>query len=86
MTDFTMVHKPHKMLDWLEGEVTDWAFGLVQEHFGVEDTSELSEEQIQVVVEEWSMLDDADMGYDWLAMGFRNVIGSWENENDNYII
>ena len=35
MTDFTMVHRPHKMLDWLEGEVTDWAFGLVQEHFGV---------------------------------------------------
>ena len=23
------IHRPHKMLDWLEGEVTEWAFGLI---------------------------------------------------------
>lgn len=86
MTDFTMVHRPHKMLDWLEGEVTDWAFGIVQEHFGVEDPTELSEEQIQEVIAEWERLLESNMGYDFLAMGFRNVIGSWENENDIYLI
>ena len=79
MTDFTMVHRPHKMLDWLEGECTEWAFG-------IEDPTELSEEQIQEVIAEWEKLLDADMGYDWLAMGFRYVIGSWENENDTYLI
>ena len=86
MTDFTMVHRPHKMLDWLEGEVTEWAFGIVQEHFGVEDPTELSEEQIQEVIAEWERLLEPNMGYDFLAMGFRNVIGSWENENDEYLI
>lgn len=86
MTDFTMVHRPHKMLDWLENEVTEWAFGIVQEHFGVEDPTELSEEQIQEVIAEWEKLLEPNMGYDWLAMGFRNVIGSWENENDTYLI
>lgn len=86
MTDFTMVHRPHKMLDWLEGEVTEWAFGIVQEHFGVEDPTELSEEQIQEVIAEWERLLEPNMGYDFLAMGFRNVIGSWENENDEYLV
>ena len=86
MTDFTMVHRPHKMLDWLEGEVTEWAFGIVQEHFGVEDPTELSEEQIKEVVDEYNLLDESDMGYDWLALGFRNVISSWENENDGCLV
>lgn len=86
MTDFTMVHRPHKMLDWLEGECTEWAFGIVQEHFGIEDPTELSEEQIQEVIAEWEKLLEPNMGYDFLAMGFRNVIGSWENENDTYLI
>ena len=86
MTDFTMVHRPHKMLDWIEGEVTEWAFGIVQEHFGVEDPTELSEEQIKEVVDEYNLLDESDMGYDWLALGFRNVISSWENENDEYLV
>ena len=86
MTDFTMVHRPHKMLDWLENEVTEWAFGIVQEHFGVEDPTELSEEQIQEVIAEWERLLESNMGYDFLAMGFRNVVGSWENENDIYLI
>lgn len=86
MTDFTMVHRPHKMLDWLEGEVTDWAFGIVQEHFEIEDPTELSEEQIQEVIAEWERLLESNMGYDFLAMGFRNVISSWENENDEYLV
>jgi len=86
MSDFKMVHRPHKMMDWLEGEVSEWAFGIVQEYFGVEDISELSEEKINEVLTEYNLLNDSDMGYDWLAIGFRNVISSWENENDNYII
>ena len=86
MSDFTMVHRPHKMLEWLHSECTEWAFGIVQEHFGIEDPTELSEEQIQEVIAEWEKLLEPNMGYDFLAMGFRNVIGSWENENDTYLI
>jgi len=79
------VHKPHKMLDWLEGEMTDWAIGLVTEHFGVEEVDTMSREQIDEVIAEWENLLNQN-GYDWLALGLRNAIGIWENENDEYII
>ena len=86
MSDFKIVHKPHKMLDWLEGEVTDWAHNIIKEHFSIEDTDELSKEQIEEVIAEWEKLTEAEMGYDWLAIGFRNIIGSWENEHYDYLI
>tara|TARA_R110001606_G_scaffold296412_1_gene444204 strand:- start:19556 stop:19825 length:270 start_codon:yes stop_codon:yes gene_type:complete len=79
------VHKPHKTLDWLEGEMTDWAIGLVTEHFGVEEVDTMSREQIDEVIAEWGNLLDQN-GYDWLALGLRNVISIWENENDEYLI
>ena len=79
------VHKPHKMLDWLEGEMTDWAIGLVTEHFGVEEVDTMSREQIDEVIAEWENLLNQN-GYDWLALGLRNAIGIWENENDEYLI
>jgi len=79
------IHRPHKMLDWLEGEVTDWAFRLIEEHFGVDSPDELDREQIDEVVDQWNeMLDMA--GGDWLAVGLRNAINQWENEHDDYII
>ena len=40
------VRRPHKMMDWLEGEMTDWAIGLVTEHFGVEEVDLLDREQL----------------------------------------
>ena len=43
-------------------------------------------EQIEEVIAEWEKLTEAEMGYDWLAIGFRNIIGSWENEHDDYLI
>jgi hypothetical protein len=79
------VRRPHKMLDWLEGEMTDWAIGLVTEHFGVEEVDTMSREQIDEVIAEWENLLNQN-GYDWLALGLRNAIGIWENENDEYII
>ena len=85
MTEFKMVHKPHKMVEWLEGECTEWADGIIKEHFQVEDTDTLSKEQIQEVIAEWELLLDS-ASYDFLAMGFRNIISSWENEHDDYLI
>ena len=79
------VHKPHKMLDWIESEMNDWAIGLVTEHFSVEEVDTMSREQIDEVIAEWENLLDKN-GYDWLALGLRNVIGIWENENDEYLI
>ena len=84
MDKFT-VHKPHKMMDWLEGEMTDWAIGLVTEHFGVEEVDLLAREQIDQVILEYERLSEMG-GYDWLAIGMRNAVGIWENENDEYIL
>ena len=84
MSKFT-VHRPHKMLDWLEGEMTDWAINLITENFGVEEVDTLAREQIDEVVEEYDRLSD-QAGMDWLAIGMRNAISVWENENDDYIL
>jgi len=79
------VRRPHKMMDWLEGEMTDWAIGLVTEHFGVEEVDLLDREQLDEVIAEYERLSE-QAGYDWLAIGMRNAIGIWENENDEYIL
>ena len=84
MDNFT-VHKPHKMMDWLESEMTDWAVGLVTEHFGVEEVDLLAREQIDQVIVEYERLSEMG-GYDWLAIGMRNAVGIWENEHDEYIL
>lgn len=85
MSEPFKVYKAHKMLDWLENEVTEWAYGLIQEHFGVECPSELSREQLDEVISEWEELSDY-AGGEWLALGMRNAISVWENEKEEYII
>lgn len=76
------VYKAHKMADWIENHVTEWAFELITEHFGC-DVEELTRDQIDEVIEEWEELVDYD---GMIALGFRNAINVWENENEEYII
>lgn len=83
MTEKFEVFKAHKMSDWIENHVTDWAHDLVTEHFGVEGPEELSREQIDEVIEEYNRLYEFDPT---VAMGFRNVISNWENEHEEYLI
>ena len=80
MTEKFEVFRAHKMAEWVEREVYDWAEGLVTEHFGVDSPEELSREQIEEVIEEMENFDD------WCYTGLRNVVSCWENENDEYII
>lgn len=79
------IHRPGKMLDYLESQVTEWAFELIQEHFGVDSPDELSREQLDEVIEQWDEMLEMSGG-DFLALGLRNAIGQWENEHDEYII
>ena len=85
MSEAFEINRPGKMLDYLEEQVTEWAFGLIEEHFGVDSPDELSRDQIDEVVDQWSEMLDMSGG-DWLAMGLRNAISQWENEHDDYII
>ena len=75
------VYKAHKMADWIENHVTEWASILVTEHFDC-DVEELTREQIQEVADQYDELYDYDPT---IALGFRNVINSWENENEEYL-
>lgn len=72
------------MADWLEAQATDWATDLVLDHFRVEVVEELSREQIGEVVIQYEDLDE-QYG-DAISIGFLNVIRTWENENDDYIL
>lgn len=82
MSDKFKIYKAHKMLDWIEGEVTEWAYGLITDHFDVDCPSELSREQIEEVISEWEEMIEYD---GTLALGIRNAINVWENENDEYL-
>lgn len=74
------VYKAHKLMDWIENEVTEWAFAQVTEHFGVDEVETLTQEQIEEVIEEMETFDD------WCHTGLRNVVSMWENENDEYLV
>jgi hypothetical protein len=85
MSDVFKIHKASKMLDYIENQLTEWAHDLVTQHFEVETVEELTREQIDEVVAEYYDLDEWNAKYT-LGMGFRNIINTWENENDEYII
>lgn len=78
MSEFD-VPKLHKWADNIEDILTGWAMDAVQEHYGVDDTDDLTEEQ-------WQELRDwvdykYDTPYDWIMIGFNNILNAWENEN-----
>ena len=71
--------KLHKWADNIDGILTSWAEEAVTEHYDVEDSLELSAEQI-AELEAWVELN-SETGYDYTLIGFRNIINYWENEN-----
>lgn len=72
------VPKIHKWAENIENTLTEWAEESIQEHYGVDEMSELNEDQIAEIQ---AFVDEAeDAWYDWACIGFRNVINWWENE------
>lgn len=78
------VHRAHKMMDWIENEVTEWAQAAVFEHYGVEEVTELSRDQIEEVAAEADRLDE-DYG-DFISLGFFNIVRWWESETEDYVL
>ena len=73
------VPKIHKWAENIENTLTEWAEEHITEWYGVDDVLELDEEQIGEVQ---AFVDEAeDSWYDWVCIGFRNMINYWENEN-----
>lgn len=86
MTEKFELYRIHKMQEWLESETTDWVLDKVTDFFGVEHVEELSREQLDEVIDYWE--DGMTNYYDdqYIGIALRNVIGIWENENEEYII
>ena len=74
------VHRAHKIQDWLEQQCTEMIETRITEHFGVDSTDNLTEEQIKEVITEWENTDDS-----YISMSLRNCINTWENENYTFL-
>ena len=71
--------KLHKWADNMESILTGWAMETVHDWFDVEDTDNMTEDQYNKLVE--YVDENSDSSYDWVLIGFRNIISAWENNN-----
>ena len=71
--------KLHKWADNIDSILTSWAEEAIAEHYGVDELLELDADQIEEL-EAWVELNEGS-GYDYVLIGFRNIINYWENEN-----
>jgi len=71
------VPKIHKWAENIEGMLTEWSYEAVYAHFSVDDVSELTLEQIQEV--EDFVAESEESWYDYVLMGFKNIVNEWEN-------
>lgn len=73
------VPKIHKWSDNIENTLTEWSEEYVQEWYDVDDSTELSATQIDEIEE--FLAEAEDMWYNWVCIGFRNIVNNWENEH-----
>lgn len=82
MTDTYRVAKPYKWIENIEREVTDNLWEDISEHFGVEEISELTKDNIEEL-EAYHTEMQEDGYLDLISMGIRNIINWWEIESDD---
>jgi len=68
----------HKWEDNFESQITDAVFEYVCEHYGVEEVTELTEEQLNEVAAFRDELNE----YSPMQWGFSNLMSQWEMENE----
>ena len=71
--------KIYKSEEWFEQQATEWVFDYVCEFYDVEDIEDLTEEQIEEIVQ-YRENDLSD--YSPMQMGFSNIINQWEDAQD----
>lgn len=71
------VNKIGKLQDRLEEVAYEWVMNDVNEYFGVSEVSELTNEQVQEIVdyEEGGTYDE-----DWIGIVLRNIVDQWQEE------
>lgn len=76
------VPKIHKWAENAELILTEWAEDEIREFYNIDDMKKLTEYQINEIEE---FVNEAEESwYDWVLIGFRNVINWWENEKYEY--
>jgi hypothetical protein len=66
----------YKADEWFEQQATEWVFDYVCEFYDVEDIEDLTEEQIEEIVQ----YRENDLNeYSPMQMGFSNIITQWED-------
>lgn len=68
----------HKWEDNIESQVTDAVYEYVCEHYGVEEVTELTQEQFDEVMAFREDLNE----YSVMQWGFSNLASQWEMENE----
>lgn len=71
-------YKMYKSEEWVEMEVTDRVFDYVTEYYGVDEVSQLTEEQIDEIRTFYDEMNE----YSAMCIGFSNLINNWESENE----
>lgn len=71
--------KIYKFEGWVEDQATEWVFDYICEFYDVEDIEDLTEEQIDEIVQ-YRENDLSD--YSPMQMGFSNIINQWEDAQD----
>jgi hypothetical protein len=69
----------HKWEENIEMTVTDSVFGFIEEFYGVEDVSELNEDQFSEVL---YFREHVLYEYSVMQAGFSNFVSYWEGENE----
>ena len=79
MSEPFSIGRPYKYMENLENEYTDHFLGEVMSHYGTEEITELTEDQImEVQAAADELLDDNYTVF--LSMCIQNIVNMWENE------
>jgi len=73
------VPKIHKWCDNIESTLTDWAREEVEAWFDVDSINDLSVSQIEEIEE--FLANAEETWYDWVLIGFKNIVSEWEIEH-----
>lgn len=70
----------HKWEHIIEDEITDWACKYVEEFYGVDDTDNLTVEQINEIED---FVENPNSEHYLMCVGLRHIISSWNFHKDN---
>jgi len=70
-------YRAHKVEDWVSSQMYEAVFDHITEWFGIEETSDLTEEQMEEIVD---FRENVLSEYSPLQYGYSDIIAGWEND------